>query len=104
MEYARDLGYAFWPSADSIRRRLLRLRRDQLKLKAILSGQEGKVVVTKGKTSTTRQNLAARFCRRSLKICGDTTRSAELDAEIWAIFPAPCGPLTTLDAQAAIGA
>ena len=68
-------------------------------IKAILSGQEGKVVVTKGKTSDNAANLAARFLQKiTEKYAGTRLGRQELDAEILGDLPGALWSLTTLDA------
>ena len=67
-------------------------------IKAILSGQEGKVVVTKGKTSDNAANLAARFLQKiTEKYAGTRLGRQELDAEILGDLPGALWSLTTLD-------
>lgn len=68
-------------------------------VKAIVAGQEGKVVVTRGKTSDNAANLAATFLERiTARYAGTRLGRQELDAEILGDLPGALWSLASLDA------
>lgn len=68
-------------------------------VKAIVAGQEGKVVVTRGKTADNRSNLAASFLQRIEKrYLGTRLGRQELNAEILGDLPGALWSLSSLDA------
>lgn len=68
-------------------------------IKAIVAGQEGKVHITRGKTSENRANLAASFIERiENRYAGTRLGRQELDAEILGDLPGALWSLATLDA------
>lgn len=67
-------------------------------IKAIVSGQEGKVHVTRGRTMDNRANLAASFIERiQARYAGTRLGRQELDAEILGDLPGALWSLATLD-------
>jgi phage terminase large subunit-like protein len=68
-------------------------------VKAIVAGQEGKVHVTRGKTSDNAANLAKTFLERIVdKYQGTRLGRQELDAEILGDLPGALWSMATLDA------
>ena len=68
-------------------------------VKAIVGGQEGKVTVTRGKTSDNRANLASAFMDKITKRYeGTRLGRQELDAEILGDLPGALWSLSSLDA------
>ncbi len=67
-------------------------------VKAIVAGQEGRVVITRGKTSDNRANLAASFLDRVTKrYAGTRLGRQELDAEILGDLPGALWSQGTID-------
>lgn len=67
-------------------------------IKAIFAGQEGKVVISQGKTAENRANLAASFLERiHERYAGTRLGRQELDAEILGDLPGALWSLATLD-------
>lgn len=68
-------------------------------VKAIVAGSEGRVHVTRGKTSDNRSNLAATFLDRVVKrYAGTRLGRQELDAEILGDLPGALWRLSSIDA------